>query len=82
MRDDRERLLDIADAIDRINKYAERGREVFEQDELVQNWIPASAGMTVGARIKSNWYNMWVEPAEGSWPPVVGAIRDTKLSHQ
>lgn len=39
MRDDRERLLDIADAIERINKYAERGRKVFEQDELIQNWI-------------------------------------------
>ena len=23
-----------------------------------KNWIPASAGMTVGARIKSNWYKL------------------------
>ena len=39
MRDDRERLLDIQDAIDNINKYAVRGRQAFEKDELIQNWV-------------------------------------------
>ena len=39
MRDDRERLLDIQEAIDNINKYAVRGKDAFEEDELVQNWI-------------------------------------------
>lgn len=39
MRDDRERLLDIQEAIERIQKYAERGRETFERDELIQTWI-------------------------------------------
>ena len=39
MRNDRERLLDIVEAIDRINKYAIRGRAAFEEDELIQNWI-------------------------------------------
>ncbi len=39
MRDDRERLLDILEAIERIDRYAVRGREAFEHDELVQNWI-------------------------------------------
>ncbi len=39
MRDDRERLLDIQEAIARIEKYAARGREAFEADELVQTWI-------------------------------------------
>lgn len=39
MRDDRERLLDIREAIERIQKYAVRGREAFEREELVQNWI-------------------------------------------
>jgi len=32
-------LLDILDAIEHIEKYAARGREVFNQDELIQNWI-------------------------------------------
>lgn len=39
MRDDRERLLDIQEAIERIQKYAERGRETFEREELIQTWI-------------------------------------------
>jgi uncharacterized protein with HEPN domain len=39
MRDDRERLLDILEAIERIDRYAVRGREAFERDELIQNWI-------------------------------------------
>lgn len=39
MRDDRERLLDIQEGIERIEKYALRGRKVFESDELIQNWI-------------------------------------------
>lgn len=36
MRNDRERLLDILDAIAQIEKYAVRGRQVFENDELIQ----------------------------------------------
>lgn len=39
MRDDCLRLEDILEAIDRIQKYAARGRDAFEQDELVQTWI-------------------------------------------
>lgn len=39
MRVDQERLADVLEAIERIEKYARRGREEFEQDELIQNWI-------------------------------------------
>ena len=39
MRDDRERLTDILEAITRIEKYADGGREAFERSELVQTWI-------------------------------------------
>lgn len=39
MRDDRERLLDILDAIAKIDKYAGRGRAVFASDELIQTWV-------------------------------------------
>lgn len=39
MRDDRERLLDILEAIERIDRYATRGRDVFDEDELIQSWI-------------------------------------------
>lgn len=39
MRDDRERLLDVQEAIERIEKYACRGREEFHANELIQVWI-------------------------------------------
>lgn len=39
MRDDDERLRDILEAIERIEKYASRGREAFDADELIQTWV-------------------------------------------
>ncbi len=39
MRDDCEWLRDILEAIERIEKYSSKGKEAFEEDELIQNWI-------------------------------------------
>jgi len=39
MRDDRERLLDILEAIERIEKYTTRGRSAYDEDELIQTWV-------------------------------------------
>ncbi len=39
MRDDREKLLDVREAIEKIEKYTVRGEPAFEQDELIQTWI-------------------------------------------
>ena len=39
MRDDRERLLDIVESINRIQRQAKPGQHVFERDELVQTWM-------------------------------------------
>lgn len=39
MRDPSERLRDILEAIDAIERYAARGVEAFRGDELVQVWI-------------------------------------------
>ncbi|MDB9431260.1 nucleotidyltransferase, partial [Microcystis aeruginosa CS-555/01A07] len=39
MRDDTERLRDILEAIERVEKYARLGKTVFEQQELIQTWI-------------------------------------------
>jgi len=39
MRDPKERLLDMLDAIERIEKYVSKGRAAFEQDELIQTWM-------------------------------------------
>ena len=39
MKDDRERLRDILEAIQAIEKYAARGRAACETDELLQVWM-------------------------------------------
>lgn len=39
MRSDTERLHDVLEAIERIDRYAVRGRDAFYQDELFQTWV-------------------------------------------
>jgi uncharacterized protein with HEPN domain len=39
MRDDAERLRDIPEAIERIEKYAASGRADFNTNELIQTWV-------------------------------------------
>ena len=39
MRDDRERLRDVLEAIERIERYSSKGRVAFYEDELIQTWI-------------------------------------------
>ena len=39
MRDDGERIRDIQEAIERIERYAVKGRQAFDDDELIQTWI-------------------------------------------
>jgi uncharacterized protein with HEPN domain len=39
MRDPEERLRDMLEAIEYIERYAVQGREAFERDELIQNWM-------------------------------------------
>ena len=39
MRDPRERLRDMFEAIEHVERYASRARDTFERDELIQNWI-------------------------------------------
>lgn len=39
MRDDRERLGDVLEAIERIEKYTSQRRDSLYGDELVQTWI-------------------------------------------
>jgi uncharacterized protein with HEPN domain len=39
MRSEKERLLDILEAIERIERYAAKGKPAFYADELIQNWM-------------------------------------------
>jgi uncharacterized protein with HEPN domain len=53
MRDDRERLMDILEAIERIQKYTVRGEEAFRSNELIQNWVTSNIQMIGEARKRS-----------------------------
>ena len=39
MRGDERRLSDIIDAIEQIDRYAARGKDAFDTEELVQVWM-------------------------------------------
>jgi len=39
MRDDRERVLDVLEAIERIERVSVRGRDHFYEDEMAQVWV-------------------------------------------
>lgn len=39
MRSDRERLIDILEAIEKIERYVARGKIAFDSEELLQVWM-------------------------------------------
>jgi len=71
MRDNREKLYDILEAIERIEKYAIQGREAFEENELIQTWfvqhlqIIGEASRVLSADIRD-------ENPEVSWSQIIG----------
>ena len=71
MRDDRERLLDIQEAIERIEKYTVRGREAFEQDELIQTWVLHHLQM-IGEAVRALSPELTQKHSEIAWSKIVG----------
>ena len=39
MRNDTEKLRDICEAIENVQRYAARGKDAFRSDELIQTWV-------------------------------------------
>ncbi len=79
MRDDRERLLDIQETIERIERYAARGREAFDQDELIQTWILHHLQILCeAARAISGDFKQ--QHPEISWPQIAG-MRNILVHH-
>ena len=71
MRDIEERFLDMLEAIQRIGKYAARGRQAFVSDELIQTYIVHNLQILGEAAAK-------VSPAQQAeypdlpWPKMIG----------
>jgi len=71
MRDDTQMLLDIIEAIDRIERYASRGRDAFESDELVQNWI-VNHLQVIGEAARSLSADLRDSNKEVPWAKIIG----------
>ncbi|MGD1867251.1 MAG: DUF86 domain-containing protein [Phormidesmis sp.] len=71
MRHDRDRLNDILDAIESIERYLQQGKEAFESDELIQVWmlhylqIIGEAARSTSAELKGTHQNI-------PWESIVG----------
>lgn len=71
MRDDRQRLLDILQAIERIERYAARGQEAFEQDELIQNWFVSNL-QVIGEACRAMSKQLRDAHPEVPWQDIIG----------
>jgi len=71
MRDDTQWLLDIIEAIDRIERYSSRGWDVFERDELVQNWIVNHLQL-IGEAARSLSSDLRESNKEVPWAKIIG----------
>jgi uncharacterized protein with HEPN domain len=79
MRNDRERLLDILEAIERIEKYTSRGREVFEEDELIQTWVIHHLEV-IGEASRSLSTDIKTRHPETPWSKIAG-MRNILVHH-
>ena len=71
MRSDRERLLDILEAIQRIERYAAGGRAAFEADELLQVWIVYHL-QVIGEAVRLLSETTRAQQPDVPWAPIVG----------
>ena len=79
MRRERERLLDILEAIERIEKYAEEGKAAFESDELIQTWVVHHITI-IGEACRSLSDDFQASHANVPWADIVG-MRNILVHH-
>ena len=71
MRDPSERLEDMLEAIAHIERYAARGREAFEKDELVQSWFVRHLQI-IGEAARALPEDVLIRAPEVPWSKIVG----------
>ena len=76
MRDPRERLRDVLEAIERIERYAARGRDAFEGDELLQSWFVRHLQI-IGEAVRTLPADVRDRAPDVPWSKIVGMRCDT-----
>lgn len=71
MRDNREKLQDILEAIERINKYAVQGRQSFEENELIQTWFIQNLQI-IGEASRALSADIREENPQVPWSQIIG----------
>jgi uncharacterized protein with HEPN domain len=79
VREWRERLCDILEAIERVEKYAAKGKATFDQDELVQVWILHHL-QVIGEAARSLDPELMKDLPEIPWSDIIG-MRNVLVHH-
>lgn len=79
MRSDRERLLDILEAIERIERYAGQGRANLEADELRQVWVLHHLQI-IGEAVSRLSDPFRKQHSEAPWQEIIG-MRNILVHH-
>jgi uncharacterized protein with HEPN domain len=79
MRSERERLFDILEAVERIEKYTARGKAAFLNDELLQNWM-VNHIMIIGEACRALTDEFQARYAFVPWADII-AMRNILVHH-
>jgi uncharacterized protein with HEPN domain len=79
MRSERERLLDILEAIERIEKYEDDGKAAFLSDELIQTWMVHHIEI-IGEACRSLSDEFQARHANIPWADIIG-MRNILIHH-
>jgi uncharacterized protein with HEPN domain len=71
MRDPKERLRDILEAVAAIERHLERGRAAFEQDELLQGWFVRNLQI-IGEAARALPDDVRALAPDIEWPKIIG----------
>ncbi|HOI12690.1 MAG TPA: DUF86 domain-containing protein [Methanoculleus sp.] len=79
MRDDRERLLDVIEAIEWIERVAAQGREYFYNDEMAQVWVIHHLQI-IGEAVRGIFSEFRAENPDIPWSDIIG-MRNVLIHH-
>jgi len=71
LRDPRERIRDILEAVGNVERDVSRGRTAFEQDELLQTWFVRQL-QVIGEAVRGIPEEVRALAPDVPWPKIVG----------